>query len=167
MKFKTFSFRFAEQVLNSNLDLKNEILGVISSLEPGRENLTRPNLNKLFQEKLTEKGWKDQPIVFEDKNDPNAKLDFLKKRIGMEIQFGHASFLGIDLLKFQTLSYSNPNLDKIDLGIYVVTTKNYQKKLIKSGLKWEGSLSFEKVVNYLPHFRSAIQVPIFVIGLED
>jgi hypothetical protein len=31
---------------------------------------------------------------------------------------------------------------------------------------WEGSLTFEKVVRYLPHFRSAIQVPIYVIGID-
>ncbi len=37
---------------------------------------------------------------------------------------------------------------------------------IEVGLKWEGSLSFEKVTKYLPHFKSAIQVPIYVIGID-
>lgn len=31
---------------------------------------------------------------------------------------------------------------------------------------WDGSLNFEKVVKYLPHFKSAIQVPIYVIGIN-
>jgi hypothetical protein len=31
---------------------------------------------------------------------------------------------------------------------------------------WEGSLSFEKVVKYLPHFKSAIQLPIYVLGID-
>jgi len=31
---------------------------------------------------------------------------------------------------------------------------------------WEGSLPFEKVKRYLPHFKSAIQVPIYVIGID-
>ena len=31
---------------------------------------------------------------------------------------------------------------------------------------WEGSLNFEKVIKYLPHFKSAIQVPIYVIGID-
>ena len=30
----------------------------------------------------------------------------------------------------------------------------------------EGSLTFEKVVRYLPHFKSAIQLPIYVIGID-
>ena len=69
------------------------------------------------------------------------------------------SFLGIDMLKFQMLSYSN--LDKIDVGIYIVQTKGFFER------KFKGSIKFEKVVKYLPHFRSAIQVPIYVYGLES
>ena len=31
---------------------------------------------------------------------------------------------------------------------------------------WEGSLNYEKVVKYLPYFKSAIQVPILVYGID-
>ncbi|UCG37571.1 MAG: restriction endonuclease, partial [Candidatus Bathyarchaeota archaeon] len=50
---------------------------------------------------------------------------------------------------FQVASYSG--LDKIDVGVYVVTTRNFQKKMREFKRNWEGSLSFEKVVRYLPH----------------
>ena len=33
-------------------------------------------------------------------------------------------------------------------------------------VKWNGSLPFEKVVKYLPHVKSAIQIPIYVIGID-
>ena len=56
-------------------------------------------------------------------------MDFLKERIGIEVGFGHASFLGIDLLKFQVASYSG--LDKIDVGVYIVTTREFQKRMKK------------------------------------
>lgn len=83
----------------------------------------------------------------------------------MEVQFGHSSFIGIDLLKFQVASFSN--LDTIDFGVYVTTTSAFQKELKKKyNLKWDGSLTFEKVVRYLPYIRSAIQVPIYVIGID-
>ena len=92
-------------------------------------------------------------------------MDFLKDRIGVEVGFGHASFLGIDLLKFQVSSYSG--LDKIDVGVYIATTSALQRRLKTDlGLNWEGSLSFEKIAKYLPQFKSAIQVPIYVIGLD-
>ena len=167
MRYKTHSFRFAEQVLNSRLNIKNEILEMIDQINSSNIEMSRQNLNNIIEKKLTEIGWKSQPVIFDDAKDPSAKLDFIKNRIGMEVQFGHPSFIGIDLLKFQTLSYSNPNLDRIDVGVYIVTTRAFQKNYIKAGYKWNGSLPYEKVIKYLPHFRSAIQVPIFVIGLDD
>nr|WP_198159996.1 BglII/BstYI family type II restriction endonuclease [Brevibacillus parabrevis] len=111
------------------------------------------------------KGRDRQPPVFDDDADVSAKMDFLKNRVGIEGGFGHASFLGIDLLKFQVASYSG--LDKIDVGVYVSTTKNFHKVMKKEfNQNWEGSLSFEKIVRYLPHFKSAIQVPIYVLGID-
>ena len=110
-------------------------------------------------------GWESQPTVFDEPSDPSAKMDFLKERIGIEVEFGHASFIGIDLLKFQVSSYSG--IDKIDAAVYIVTTRSFQKKM-KSEYQqnWEGSLTYNKVVRYLPHFKSAIQVPIYVIGID-
>jgi hypothetical protein len=164
LNFKKYSYRFAEQVLNSNLSIKNEFENLISSLNPQGVELSRPNLNKIFREKLIELDWQAQPPVFEDPKDPSAKLDFLKNRTGIEIQFGHSSFIGIDLLKFQVCSYSS--LDSIDIGIYIVTTKEFQKRAKNDhSQNWEGSLQYEKVMKYLPFFKSAIQVPIYVIGL--
>lgn len=47
------------------------------------------------------------------------------------------------------------------------TTKDMQKFLARQyGHNWEGSLNFEKVEIYLPYFKSAIQVPIYVIGID-
>ena len=54
-----------------------------------------------------QKGWTSQPQIFESDNDAYARFDFLKDRVGVEVQFGHPSFMGIDLLKFQIASYSN------------------------------------------------------------
>jgi|TARA_Y100000031_G_scaffold121683_1_gene136287 hypothetical protein len=50
--------------------------------------------------------------------------------------------------------------------VYIVTTKNFQKEMIKIGNKWISSLNYEKVIEYLPHFKSAIQVPIYGIGID-
>ena len=47
----------------------------------------------------------------------------------------------------------------------MVTTSHFQKTMkAVYGQNWEGSLTFEKVKRYLPYFKSAIQVPIYVIG---
>lgn len=165
IRLQRFSFRFAEQVLNSRLAIKKEIEDILLDPRIDLEGLSRPNFNKLLDNLFVEKGWESQPSVFDAPGDPSARMDFLKDRVGVEVGFGHASFIGIDLLKFQVSSYSA--LDKIDVGIYVVTTKQFQKKLKKDyGMNWEGSLSFEKVSSYLPHFKSAIQLPIYVFGVD-
>jgi hypothetical protein len=87
----------------------------------------RPHFNEILKGLFVNKGWQSQPSVFDEHDDPSAKMDFLKERIGIEVGFGHASFLGIDLLKFQVSYYSG--LDKIDVGVYVVTTRNFQKRM--------------------------------------
>jgi len=154
LRLQTYSFRFAEQVLNSQLALKQEVESVLLDPSIDLQNMSRPNMNKALDELISTRGWQYQPPVFDEPGDPSAKMDFLKDRIGIEAEFGHASFIGIDLLKFQVASYSG--LDRIDVGIYIVSTKNFQK-VMKGviGQNWEGSLSFEKVVRYLPHVKSA------------
>jgi hypothetical protein len=123
IRLEKYSFRFAEKVLKSKLALKQEIESILLDPIIDIANLSRLKFNEILKELFIAKGWNDQPHVFGDVNDPTAKLDFFKERIGIEVKFGHSSFIGIDLLKFQVSSYSN--LDTIDIGIYVVTTKRF------------------------------------------
>jgi hypothetical protein len=165
LRLEKFSYRFAEQVLNSKLALKQEIEEILTDPNIDVSSLSRPAFNQLLDQSFVSRGWESQPAVFAEVGDPTAKMDFLKERIGIEVEFGHSSFIGIDLLKFQVASYSS--LDRIDLGVYIVATNNFKKEM-KSQFNqtWEGSLSYEKVKRYLPHFKSAIQVPIYLIGLD-
>lgn len=165
MRLSTYSYRFADEVLNGKLSVKKEIETVLASHADEIPTLSRPHFNEVLRKSFTEKGWEDQPAVFDEQGDPSARMDFLKDRIGIEVEFGHSSFLGIDLLKFQVASYSGIN--KIDIGVYVTTTKAFQKRMkLEFDQNWEGSLTFEKVVRYLPHLKSAIQVPVYVIGID-
>jgi hypothetical protein len=165
LRLQKFSFRFAEQVLNSKLALKQEIENTLAEPSIDISTLSRPKFNEILEKKFVSKGWESQPSVFDEPSDPSAKMDFLKERIGIEVGFGHASFIGIDLLKFQVASYSG--LDKIDVGVYIATTHGFQTCMKKRyEQNWEGSLSFEKIVRYLPHFKSAIQLPIYVLGID-
>jgi len=166
MRFKDWSYRFAEEILNSRLTQKHEIIDVIGNISLPPEEMSRPNLNKAFKKDFKSMGWDSEVEVFEPKDEPAAKIDFMKNRIGVEVQLGHSSFIGIDLLKLQTMSYSYKK--KIDIGVFIVTTKKFQKLMVKKyDQKWSGgSLRFKKVVRYLPHFRNSINVPVWVIGLD-
>ena len=165
LRFQEYSFRFAEQVLNSKLYIKKEIYSILKDPSIVLEQLSRPHFNEILDDLFQSKGWEAQPQVFPEPKDPSAKMDFIKDRVGVEVGFSHPSFIGIDLLKFQVSSYSS--LDQIDLGVYIVTTRSFQNKMIKEyKQKWSSCLTFEKVRKYLPHFKSAIQVPIFLIGID-
>ncbi len=165
IRLKKYSYRFAEQVFNGKIALKTELEDILNTSAADLSVLSRPNFNALLKKNFMQCGWESQPQVFNNDIDAYARFDFLKDRVGVEVQFGHPSFIGIDLLKFQVASFSN--LDTIDFGVYITTTSALQKHLIEQyQLKWNGSLTFEKVVNYLPHIRSAIQVPIYVIGID-
>ena len=155
VQLRSFSFRFAEQVFNSRLQLKQEINEMLLEACKDLSVLGRPAFNRILKDLFVEKNWISQPRVSPE----------MKERVAVEVQFGHASFIGIDLLKFQMASYSN--LDLIDFGVYITTTKAMQKYLkTKYNRNWDGSLNYEKVVKYLPYFKSAIQVPIYVIGID-
>jgi len=140
LRLQRFSYRFAEQVLNSKLVIKQEIEDLLAHPSIDISTLSRPQFNEVLKNLFVDKGWNNQPPVFDEPGDPSAKMDFLKERIG------------IDLPKSRVASYSH--LDKIDTGIYAVTTRNFQRTMTqKHNHNWEGCLAFEKAVHYLPHFR--------------
>lgn len=107
IRLQNFSYRFAEQVLNSKLALKQERERVLKDSSIDIASLSRPQFNEVLDDLFVKKGWESQLSVFNEKGDPSAKMDFLKEKIGIEVGFGHPSFIGIDLLKFQIASYSN------------------------------------------------------------
>lgn len=178
MRFRSYSYRFAEEVLNGKMPIKKEIENIIQSIDwkdviedskkkskskSGKINV-RGTLNKFFEEEFLKRGWRGGlggVPVFGNKESPRTKVDFLKERVAVEVAFVHADFLGNDLLKFQMMSYSH--LDKIDVGVYIVVTNELARDSI---VNFEGSIDFDKVKKYLPEYRSSVQVPIFVIGLE-
>ena len=49
MRFRTYSYRFAEQVLNSKLELKKEIEEIIGSIKVKPKGFSRPELNKILE----------------------------------------------------------------------------------------------------------------------
>ena len=131
VRLKKYSFRFAEQVFNGKVQLKNELEDILYESTKDLSILSRPNFNKILEKNFEKMDWATQPQVFGADDDAYARFDFLKDRVGVEVQFGHPSFVGIDLLKFQVASYSN--LDSIDFGVYITTTSAFQKELINKG----------------------------------
>lgn len=80
IRLDRFSYRFAEQVLNAKLAIKQEVEDILTSDAIEVASLLRPNFNKVLRESFVARGWEDQPHVFSNENDPAAKMDFLGTR---------------------------------------------------------------------------------------
>jgi len=82
IRLKNYSFRFAEQVLNSRLAIKLEIEAILLSTKIKLKGLSRPTFNKILDKLFRKKGWTPQPQVFPEPKDPSAKMDFKKRELG-------------------------------------------------------------------------------------
>ena len=120
ISLKKYSYRFAEQVFNGKVALKNELEDILYDTTKKSRQFNTSKLQQNSWSRFQSTWLECQPPVFGAADDAYARFDFLKDRIGVEVQFGHSSFIGIDLLKFQAASYSS--LDTIDFGVYITTT---------------------------------------------
>ena len=82
LRLRRFSYRFAEQVLNSKLTLKQEIANILTDASIDVSSLSRPQFNSILEEKFVNRGWESQPPVFDEPKDPAAKMDFWRVRFG-------------------------------------------------------------------------------------
>ena len=64
IRLQKYSFRFAEQVLNSCLAIKEEIDNILTDPSIDISTLSRPNFNKVLEDLFISNGWESQPSVF-------------------------------------------------------------------------------------------------------
>ena len=83
LRLQRFSFRFAEQVPNSNLALKQEIERILTDQSIDLSSFSRPNFNEVLEKKFVSKGWTGQLSGYYESKDPSAKIDFFKDRVGV------------------------------------------------------------------------------------
>jgi len=161
MKFESYSYRLAEELINSKLELRREIESVVKEVIAVKKTHGKTNqleyyekqLNDDFEKGFTQRGWVKNVRVIEDLD---LKTDFRKSRIQVEVQFGNAARFYADVMKFQ-LSYLQ---DAIDLGVEILP------KLWFAKLTGENLASYERAVREIGRFKFAITLPIWIIGVE-
>lgn len=144
------------------------------------------SINKDFKKKLEVLGWKQsrrnfyvsdqynvvkqiEPMSFKDQKEYLISIDhplmnsynqtdFIKKKIGLEVQFGKYFSVTYDLF-VKHLSFYNGGL--INVGIEIIPMKSMQKEM-SSGPPW-----YEKEIhNVMRHGRTNPPVPLLIIGIE-
>lgn len=138
----------------------------------GRTLYSPAALNRAFKKELAPKGWKNQKIdceyptthyLEEYKIRSSLKgafrdMDFVKDRLGVEVQFGKYSFMVYNVCAKMTIFR---NLDFIDCGIEIVPVKALALEM-SSGVSY-----FEQFVWDLESRGVAdIDIPVLILGVD-
>ncbi len=179
MKLKTYSYRFAEEILQHERykDAYDEIIQICEkcpipvykgkSKNQSKLDVVQQIMNTYFWEAFKLKGWIDEPLATPNSNDDELRSDFRKTfkkendygeiTIQIEVEFGNVASSYRNYFKFQ-LSYS---YDLTDVCVLIVPSQHLSTR-IDSGVS-----NYEKVLREIPSAKLSVTVPILVIGLFD
>lgn len=167
-------------------DLLDEITGVIRSVDankcktkkskektmPGRLLFSPRALNLAFKRQFVKKKWQTVRILCEYSKDhyldgytpkrPNRgafrEMDFVKRKLGVEVQFGKYAFMVYNVCAKMTIF---SKLSHIDCGVEIVPVKAFADQM-STGVSY-----FEQFIWDLEHRGVAdIDIPVLVLGID-
>lgn len=166
------------EILKSNFPNEyEEILKVISSVKPsikiskdktkyGFEMYDQKTINKQFKENFNQLGFKavkdKYTVEYLDDSGKSystfKETDFVKGKVGIEVQFGKYAFMLYDLIKFQYFF----NKKKISIGVEIVATKS-MVDFMDTGVSFAEQLvsDIERLDRHFP------SVPIAILVIDD
>ncbi|HEX4002891.1 MAG TPA: BglII/BstYI family type II restriction endonuclease [Candidatus Acidoferrales bacterium] len=139
---------------------------------PGKMLYSPSALNETIKQDFYRRGWKsvkvpcDYPTKFYSADYvPKAlnkgafrEMDFVKKRLGIEVQFGKYAFMVYNVCAKMTIFR---NLGHIDSGVEIVPIKKFADEM-STGVSY-----FEQFVWDLEHRGVAdIDVPVLILGID-
>lgn len=139
---------------------------------PGRKLYSPRALNRAFKAKFEELGWSTRRVVCDYSTEyymngyrwdnlfvgAFREMDFVKNRVGVEVQFGKYAFMVYNVCAKMTIFHK---LDVIDVGIEVVPVKEFADEM-STGVSY-----FEQFVWDLEQRGvSDIDIPVLVLGIN-
>ncbi len=163
LKLETFSFRSGESVLFGKPEIWKEIEDVLLAPVTDFWSFSRNKYIKYLDDRFQEMGWENDLALTKQGKGPMKLMDFRKEAIGIQIGINSNSpksdFLNLQIAK------ATPSA-KIDAGVYITTTSNFQQKISsESGDRWTGS-NFQTAKRDLQSSARLLKIPIYLVGLE-
>jgi len=134
-----------------------------------------PGLNEAFKEQFAARGWLNHKVIAEYSKDyyvpgytpparggresaPFRDMDFVKEKVGVEVQFGKYSFMVYNVCAKMTIF---AKLGVIDCGVEIVPVKGFAEEM-STGVSY-----FEQFVWDLEHRGvSDIDIPVLIFGID-
>ncbi len=138
---------------------------------PGKMLFQPSSLNHAFKRVFSEHGWQAYKIPCDYSTDfyvsdyePTSRfrgayreMDFVKNRVGVEVQFGKYAFMVYNVCAKMTIFH---NQDIIDVGLEIVPIKDLASEM-STGVSY-----FEQFVWDLQHRGvSDIDIPVLILGI--
>lgn len=180
MIIKTYSYRFAEEILQhpNYIQVYNEIISVCEkcplplyngkSARQPRLNIVQQIMNTYFKMMFTQLGWEPEPLATPLDNADALRSDFRKSFVNqetgeinltaqIEVEFGNVASSYRNYFKFQ-LSFS---YGLTDVCIIILPSQQLSTR-IDSGVS-----NYEKTIREIPSAKLSVTVPVLVVGLFD
>lgn len=181
-----YSFNRGEEIIRSQYSAElGEVEQVIAAVDsaqcktktsrektmPGRTLYSPRALNRAFTIEFGLRGWEKHKVQCDYPTDyyvhgfvPNSppkgafrEMDFVKNRVGVEVQFGKYAFMVYNVCAKMTIFHK---LGVIDVGIEIVPIKLFAEEM-STGVSY-----FEQFVWDLEHRGIAdIDIPVLVLGV--
>ncbi len=183
-----YSFNGGEEVLQAQYTTElTEVEQIITAIDsaicktkrskektmPDKKLYSPPALNKLFKKHFGILGWQTHRVTCEYPKEYYVsgyqsgdafrgafrEMDFIKNRIGVEVQFGKYAFMVYNVCAKMTIFH---NLGVIEAGIEIVPVKEFVKDM-STGVSY-----FEQFVWDLQQRGVAdIDIPVLILGIAQ
>lgn len=190
MEFTAYNHRFALDIVESNLELKQlweEIVESIVSITDellvddftsmGNKMSLSDSINRLLDKSLVSKGWIPQSAIFQgaEYTDKKWRLDFSKRvktpskgitGMAVEVAFNHGEAIAWNLMKPVLAAEMNQVELQTEIGsgvgIYICASSE-----LKEAGGFDGAVGeYEKVLRYLDPLFQKLTVPLIIVGLR-
>lgn len=179
MQIKTFSYRFAEEILQHQRYkfAYDELIQVCrdcpipiypdKSAKQKNKDVIQQLMNSYFLKQFENLGWETEPLATPDNYEDALRSDFRKTffdeknnkliTIQIEVEFGNVASSYRNYFKFQ-LSFANA---LTDICILIVPSQHLSVRIDN------GVSNFEKACREIPSAKLSLTVPVLVIGLFE
>jgi hypothetical protein len=178
VKFELFNYRHAREILKDREEWREvesatrkirraEIIEAHDQIRSRRKQSpvgAQSAINSVFRKRLS--NWESEPRLFDSRDRAlrGWKMDFYKKRIGIEVSFNHAEAVPWTFTRLNIGGESQEVIDehRIDVGIAIFAAQS-----LKAWGKMDASVgTFELACEWLRLMRPIMPIPILVLGLR-